>query len=333
MGFPHEEAVRHAARNHAAYSEISQKYRQKAGKILFVPSFRVLMPERIVRAFMIEPVQALIEAAKGEKVPAWKLKALLKSLAFLSIPIGINEYMKARGWKVDKATWKWYKEIEVDGKAKEMVVSMNYIINMPFKWGHRLFGSYSPFAKFPGTRWFMPRAIQGLYQLMKWEIHPLWRAMHDIVINRKAMGGGRIYDPSEPDAWWDAVKYFFGTSFRIWNFIAEDIDLAEPTREKEREYMLEAMNDFERFVFGNKVFGYAYLRQSKDKWIDGLNVQLKLEYGQRKNEIRYLSNKHNWSQEYKKKKKAVLKAWVKRTQEWIDDKKKELDKNKEETEE
>jgi len=218
MGYPHDEAVKVAANSHGAYSALSEKFKKTLSPITFVYSFRVLMPIEIAK-ILTEPLIGIPSAfIKGESIPKYKWNRWVKSwIGAVAVPLLTDMYMKKRGFEKEgkhlgPLAWKWKKTVMLDGKEREIVVGVNNILNMPVKYWNRI-TYYNPIK--PEARW-----QQSMNNLIKWEIHPLWRIFFwDIRENRKSFGSGvNIYNPNDSTSkqLGQTFLYVFGQSFRFW---------------------------------------------------------------------------------------------------------------------
>jgi len=315
LGYPHDEAVKVASRSHGAYSILSEKYKKTLSPILFVYSFRLLMPMEIAK-IVTEPVIGIAEAIfKREKIPKYKAKRWAKSLvAAIAIPVLIDTYMKARGFKKEgvhlgSLAWKWKKDIVVDGKKSEIIVGMNYILNMPIKYIQRL-TYYNPIRP-------QNRIQQATSNLIKWEIHPLSRILFwDLKENRRSFGSGTyVYDSN---AHWikqtgQLASYVFGQSFRFWGGVMDAMSEGNlTTKEKvEQEKIFdENLSNLDRVLFS--VFGYKYTRKNLPDRKAIMRRYLEKEWFKRGSTI-----SRKYEGEIKTKQLRELEKWKVRCLKWI----------------
>lgn len=312
MGYSRAEAVKVASRGHGAYSELSLPFKKTMSLIVFVHSFRVLMPIEMAK-ILTEPIVSMIEAKRMEggykKQPKANYERWAKAIiASILMPIAVDQYLKARGFETDKTAWKWKKEVVVDGKKKEVVVGINYILNMPIKWWHRL-TAYNPIR--PESR-----GIQGITNFLQWEIHPLWRVMFwDIKENRKSFGSGYVYDPN---ANWikqtgQIAKYSFGELFRFYGKLmdaADAGDLTDLEKEEQEKIFDEALTKFDKILLS--VFGYKYTRSNLKERQLIMKKYLDKEVARRK-----FSIIKKYPKKEAEKKIEGLKEWYQRCESWI----------------
>jgi len=311
MGYPIEEAVRIASRGHGAYSELSLPFKRAMSPIVFVHSFRILMPMEMAKV-VSEPIKGVIDAkTKGKKIPPHQKERWVKSIiGSLIMPVAIDLYMKARGFKRDKFAWKWRKEItDKMGRKKEIVVGVNYIINMPIKWWHRL-TAHNP---------VMPtaRPLQGIKNTLQWEVHPMWRILFwDLNKNKRSFGSwGYVYDPNETPMkqTTQIATYLFEQSFRFWGQIIDQAELGTIThkeKEEQEKVMKESLSYLDRILTG--VFGYKYVRANLKERQGIMLKAMKKEHTKRAFLI-----KKKYSGEKQKRMMASLRGWQKRCMKWI----------------
>ena len=310
MGYSTEEAVKIASRAHGAYSELSLKFKKTLSPIVFVHSFRVLMPIEMAK-IVGEPIKGLLDwkaKENGKKPRKSDVERWAKAiLATIVMPVAIDQYLKARGFERDKWGWKWRKKIK---GRKEIVVGVNFILNMPVKWWHRL-TTYNPIDP-------TYRGIQGIRNFIKWEIHPITRIFFwDIAKNQKSFGSGEyVYDPNETNIAKQSaqiIKYVFGQSFRLYGKMMDATDAGNITTKEQMEneqIMKENLSKLDRTLF--LIFGYAYIRKGQLERKRRMNKWLKLEFGKRKNSI---IKKYPKKVTYQKIKK--LRKWNIACRQWI----------------
>lgn len=306
MGYGTKEAVKVASRGHGAYSDLSLKFKKTMSPIVFVHSFRVLMPMEMGKVIG-EPIKEVLQAKAGKrKIPRHRMNRMVKAIVgTIAMPVIIDTYMKARGFEKDKFLWKWKKKVQ----GKEIVVGVNFILNMPLKYWHRL-TYYNPIkAKLP--------VIQGFEQLLKWEIHPAWRLMMDIKDNRRSFGAGQmVYDPDETN-WrkqlWQAGKYFFGQGFRFYGKLMDAADAGNLTTKEmaaNKKIMDAGLSNLDKILLAT--FGYAYVRSDlKDRQ---RIMRKSLEYEKSR---RIWNIKTKYSGKVKRKKLQNLKQWETKCKYWI----------------
>lgn len=319
MGYPTAEAVERAAKGHGAYSMLSPKYKKFMGWVAFVHSFRVLMPIEMGK-ILLEPVMESVKAVKGGKpIPKHRLESMAKAIiGTLIIPAGIELYMKMRGFKRDKLGWKWKKEI-IDpdtGEKREVVVALNYILNMPLKWYHRA-TYYNPIRA-------TPRPLQALYNLVKWEVHPIYRIFDDVVINKRSIGGEteQVYNPTgtEPEKAWQVITYIMQQSFRHIEVVTRAFITGKMIAKEKKiqdRIMDKAFNNIEKLFLGRASplgVGYSYVRENKQEmgrmWLSILNNEFK-------SKVTQLHLKYDPSPERNKMIKEYM-EWRERCIKWIE---------------
>jgi len=238
-------------------------------RIFFVHSFRALMPREMWKTAS-EPIKAVFETIKGKKIPKHKWERYFKALVgTFAIPAMVEIYMRARGFTTEKLGWKWKKEVvdEQTEEKRELIVSVNNILNQPLKWYHR-FNQVDP------TR---PEGhvLQRIYNLLKWEVHPVYRTLLDVYENRPSMSGEQqyVYDSKAPviQQIGQIFGYMMGNLFRHTEYLARGLNRGQLTKkEKEIEdrILKSSLTWYEQIMFGRDSplgFGYAYVRGNKDE--------------------------------------------------------------------
>jgi len=200
-------------------------------------------------------------------------KAILGSVG---IPVMTHYILKNYGWEVDKAGWKYKKRIEghydpdtnewVDDK--EIVVAMNLIHNMPMKWMHR-FNIDDPLAH-------DTKLAPGLGNVLKWEVHPVYRILlDDLIKNKKSFGGGsRIWDigDSEKDSpfpgvsqkHWNIGMYALEQTYQFQSAMAKALGTTPDNEEiKMQKRILEEFRKPTEKIISQAV-GYSYVQMSDE---------------------------------------------------------------------
>jgi len=197
----------------------------------------------------------------------------------------------------------------VRGERSEIVVGINFILNMPLKWWHRL-TAYNPIR--PETR-----VVQGVKNFIQWEVHPLWRVFFwDVLQNRKSFGSGvHVYDPN---AHWikqtaQAAIYMFGQCFRFYGTLMDAAETGNITEKekKEQDKILDAgLTQLDKVLF--TVFGYKYTRSNLEERRSIMKKYLDKEYTSRQYEI-----KRKYEGAKRTKKLTELKKWRQKCKTWI----------------
>lgn len=315
MGYSHDEAIKVASQSHGAYSMLSEKYKKRLSPILFVYSFRFLMPREMYK-ILAEPLSEIPKYVKGgEKIPKEKWNRWVKAwVGAVAIPLAIDTYMKHRGFKKEGAhlgplAWKWKKDVVVDGKKSEVVVGVNDILNMPIKYWQRL-TYYNPIR--PESR-----PTQAVMNLIKWEIHPVYRIFFwDIKENRRSFGSGtEVYDPSANTTTQLAqiAKYVFGQSFRFYGGMMDAMGegkMTEKERAEQEKIFDESLTTLDKVLF--TALGYKYTRQNlKDRQV------IMAKYLQKELASRRFNIERRYEGEEKKRRIEGLKRWAQKCQKWI----------------
>lgn len=317
MGYPHDEAVKVASKSHGGYSLISEKLKKAASTKLFVYTFRIMMPIEMGKT-ITEPLIAAKDAMGGARIPKHKWERMVKAIigtAFL--PFAIDQYMNWRGFKKEgihlgPLAWKWRKEMEVEGKTREIVVGLNYILNMPIKYWQRL-TYYNPISK-------STRGLQIINNISKWEIHPVYRIFFwDIRENRRSFGSGvTVYDAEANTAiqFGQIAKYIFGQSFRFFGGMMDAIgegSMTEKERQDQEKIFDAGLTDLDKLLF--TVLGYKYTRQPIEE-----RRAIMYKYLEKELVSRIFETARKYEGKELEKRKDGLERWARKCEEWIENK-------------
>lgn len=314
MGYSKDEAVKVASAGHGGYSLLSEKYKKFWSKKLFVYSFRFLMPVEMGKV-VTEPIIAMKDTLGGKGVPKHKWERMAKAVIGTAfIPLAIDTYMGWRGFEKEgeylgPLAWKWKKAVMVDGKKREIVVGINDILNMGVKYWNRI-TRYNPIR--PESR-----SQQAFENLLKWELHPLYRIFFwDINDNRRSFGTGvEVYDKSANVViqTGQVAKYIFGQSFRFWGGMMDAIgegSMTDKERAEQEKIFDSALSGLDRFLF--TALGYAYTRQPIEERQAIMGKYLQKELTSRAFEI---ARKYEGKE--LERRKAGLEKWAKKCEDWI----------------
>lgn len=305
--------------------------RKHSPQFFFVHSFRVLMPRQMYYIIK-DPIMEVINMKRrereqeqgktgaGAKYTKARWERMAKSIAFtIGLPVAIDLYMQARDFEREKLGWKWsrkFKAKDRHGRLREYehVVALNYILNMPLKWWHRV-TSRDPLAR--------NQTASGIENLIRWEVHPLWRILlWDVRDNRKSFGSGDyIWDPTlDPSNPKDMAKilaaitkYTYGESFRFYGKVMDAVEsgtMTDKELEDQKRILKEASSTSERVIFN--VFGYDYLRMTIE---ERRSVKLK------QLDKEFMSRGFDIAKKYEgkdlDKAKSRLKSWFTISRDWI----------------
>lgn len=317
LGYPHEEAVKVASHSHAAYSTISHKFKKVMSPLVFVYSFRILMPIEIGKT-LVEPMKAAAEYFfKDKKPPRYKMERWAKALtATVILPILVDTYMQEKGFEPEgkhlgPLAWKYKKIVEVDGEEREIIVGLNYILNLPVKYWNRL--TYdNPIT--PRAHW-----ADSLLRILKWEIHPVGRIFFwDILQNKRSFGTGlHVYEPEANSIIQigQVAKYVFGQGFRFWGGVMDAVgegEMTEKERAEQGKIFDEALSKFDRILFS--VFGYKYTRLPLEERQSIMASYLIKEFKSRAFDIN-----RRYEGDERDKRLANLERWFEKCEKWINE--------------
>ena len=279
---------------HGAYGKMSTRYRDVMSRIFFVHTFRVLMPQEVGKSMYGLPalMGKAIFGKKNITGNEWarNVKAMMSTVA---IPIIVHQLMKANGYEPDEDDvptrlkefigkipiglpfptyqnhWKYKKVVtNPDGQQREIVVGVNHLTNMPWKWLHR-FSQDKPQK--------LDDHVYHLLNVVKWELNPLYRIVADAVTNEASMGDVPPSNPqdSATKRLTDMSRYVFGNMFRMYHPVLIGMGTTAQRREAKRD-LGAALNGWEKALLGYyggyagplgtfnpASFGYVYTRKER----------------------------------------------------------------------
>jgi len=317
MGYPHDDAVKVASQGHGGYSLLSHKYKGFMSKLLFVYSFRWLMPIELYKTLAGDVIKGVYQYARtGVKPPRHEVERWVKAwIGAIAIPVLIDSYMRWRGFEpADKhlgpLAWKYKKTVVVDGQEHEIVVGLNYILNMPVKYWNR-FSAYDPIR--PETRW-----MQSLKNAAKWEIHPLYRIFFwDVSQNRRSFGTGQqVYSTEASPAvqFAQIFSYVVGQCFRFIGGFMDAMGEGEMTdveRKRQKTALNEGFGALDHILF--KTLGYNYMRLPFEERKAIARARLLKEV-----KTRGIVYHRKYEGKALDKRMEELRTWAERMEEWIE---------------
>jgi len=312
MGYSAKRAAYYTSQWHGAYGDISTKARDNLGLIFFVYAFRFLMPRQIFR-LIYDSMKVTLDGlgytggkliGKGDaelpRLPEKPdvLRVIKGIAALIFLILGVDYMFRRKGFTRARNAqfWKWVKTTKgADGVDKTMVVALNLIYNQIPKQIYRAL-YYDPTKP-------LPRGLQGIQSVAKWELHPLYRIIFwDIATNRKSIGAGQVYNPNAIGAnkLMQISKYFITESLRLFKVLEEEPDVTEAYKleEKDKQSLWDAtLKLHEQLIID--AFGYRYITRNQEESYSYSIWKVKREYQKRQ---RYARTKEEQVQ---------LQEWVK----------------------
>jgi len=310
QGWGEREAAEQVARIHGAYSKFSGTGYKAIGKrILFVHSFRLLMPLQTIRAYTT-PVKLALDALTGKDVPMYKVRTATKALiGTIAIPSIIDAMLQGWGWTPTEEeesnpilsklrtkipgtnariiwalpNWKYKKDFVNDkGKTRTVVLGINNIANMGTKW---LIRATPPPEKLDNTS-------AAMLNLVKWEVNPFFRVVADLWANDASFGEPPPRGADGKD-WVAGVSYAYRNIFRLAGAIYNKVQRAEgkqrPYEKQQEDELKQSLSYVEQIIAGTKpgegIFGYAYTRSEKHKRVKYMATALQREVSAMKHTI------------------------------------------------
>ena len=306
QGMTPEAAAVEAGNIHGAYSKIAgTPYKRIASRVLFVQSFRLLMPLRTLKAYA-DPVRLAGEAITGKPVSrARAIRAAKALVGTVALPTIIHNMLLHWGWEpteeeeklfFSKApfriklgdytivtalpNWKYKKEFVNDkGEKREVVIGINNIVNMMSKWITRL----SPKPQ------ELDQASASILSLIKWEVNPVFRVVSDLWDNEASFGEAPPRGSDGTD-WVSGAGYAFRNIFRLYGSIYDRGKHATGDlgayKKQQFEEMNQALSLTEKIIAGDGkgggTFGYGYTRGQTKKRVKWMARELRAQVGQAK---------------------------------------------------
>ncbi|HEC60737.1 hypothetical protein LCGC14_0461020 [marine sediment metagenome] len=268
------EAAQITARLHGDYASIPPATRKIINKILFTPSFRIAMIS--AQAEMVKNAAGLLfkakkEAQDGGKLPPGDLfeepidgsipegpgrskrykRAMAKALIGLLGGMLLREiFMHKLGYKTDKFGLRYVKTVTSEGEEKELVQYMSSPDNVLLRYWHRF-----------RTLANEPDKLKGMIDRAKWDFHPFWQLIYEVLANRDP-AGEPIYRPgleSSAKIGTEILEYSIKRILRILELVSEETP-------GKRKLAIEAMyRDMGKLGHFFRWFTLPYLRNTEEK--------------------------------------------------------------------
>ncbi len=274
LGMTPMEAAQFTAKIHADYASIPPATRKIINKVLFTPSFRISMLS--AQTEMVKHAAGLLfkgkkEAQGGGKLPPGDLfeepidgsmpegpgrskrykRAMAKALVGLLGGMFLREiFMHKLGYKTDKFGLRYVKTVTVDDEEKELVQYMSSPDNVLTRYWHRF-----------RTLANEPNKVIGFIDRAKWDFHPFWQLIYEVLANRDP-AGTPIYRPgleSSAKIGTEILEYSIKRIFRILELVSEETP-------GKRKLAIEAMyRDMGKMAHFFRWFTLPYLRNTAEK--------------------------------------------------------------------
>lgn len=188
LGLTPAEAARLSAQFFGDYASVPPKTRRKLNKILFTPTYKIVMGKLYGKM-----IKGVITGAKDLWRHDKTTRAYAKGLfAMLGVSIAADAVMRLAGFDRDEWGRRYTKEIDTEAGPKELVVTWGTPANMFTKYVARAFESAKK--SDVGSTW-----IASFFNKNKFELHPVYQLALKLADN-KNNDGDQIYSPF--DATW-----------------------------------------------------------------------------------------------------------------------------------
>jgi len=253
QGMSDREAGQLAALYHSDYASVPPRTRKALNKGLFTPTFKITMSKLYLNMLKGSAKVVAKYPAKliGKEIPVSKQEKNLTRGALIALGImqGISLYFKSQGYEEEEKFRKYVKTIETDEGMKENVITLANPFNIPWRYYYRVKGALKPQTT---------NVAEKMLQVVKWDLHPIWRVGADVVDNYN-WGIYNPFDDSKKIAL-DIGVYVTGETVKVTKGILESA--------KEGEIKADAFKAMQK-DFGKleaiilKPFIFNYLRETK----------------------------------------------------------------------
>jgi len=244
-GMSDREAGQLAALFHSDYASVPPKTRKTLNKVLFTPTFKITMSKLYLNMF-----KGIGHLATNKKINTED--RILARGAWLALAgmMGISLYFKSQGYEEVEKFRKYVKEVETDEGLKENVITLANPFNIPWRYYYRIKGAFKPQTT---------NVAQKLLQIVKWDLHPVWRIASDVVDNYNY----QVYNPfdSKEKIALDIALYTTGKIVKITEGLLESAKEGEIKADAFKALQKD-LGQLEAIVL--KPFIFNYIRETKN---------------------------------------------------------------------
>ena len=176
-GLSDREAGQLAALFHSDYASVPPKTRKQLNKLFFTPTFKITMGKLYLNMF-----KGIGNLARNKKVNTTDKILARGAWLALAAMMGVSLYFKSQGYEEVEKFRKYVKTVETDEGLKENVITLSHPFNIPWRYYYRIKGAFKPQTT---------NVAQKMLQVVKWDLHPIWRIASDVVENYN----GQVYNP------------------------------------------------------------------------------------------------------------------------------------------
>lgn len=246
-GMTDREAGQMAALFHSDYASVPPATRKMLNKVFFTPTFKITMG-KLYTNMLKGGVNVLKKGTKATTEDKLLARGALLALAGMT---GISMFFASQGYEEVEKFRKYSKKVETDEGIKENVITLANPFNIPWRYYYRVKGAFKPQTT---------NVAEKMLQVVKWDLHPIWRVGADIVDNYN----WNVYNPFDKDEKIasDVGLYAAGEFVKITKSLLESA--------KEGEIKADAFKAMQK-DFGKieaivlKPFVFNYLREVEEK--------------------------------------------------------------------
>ncbi len=246
-GMTDREAGQLAALFHSDYASVPPATRKMLNKVFFTPTFKLTMG-KLYTNMLKGGVNVL---KKGTKATTEDKLLARGSLLALAGMMGIGAYFTSQGYEEVERFRKYVKRIETDEGIKENVITLSNPFNIPWRYYYRVKGAFKPQTT---------NVAEKMLQIVKWDLHPIWRVGADVVDNYN----WNIYNPFDDSKTIakDIALYTTGEFVKITKGILESAKAGE-IKADALKALQKDFGKFEGIIL--RPFVFNYLREVKEK--------------------------------------------------------------------
>ncbi|MBA7546161.1 hypothetical protein ES705_38544 [subsurface metagenome] len=246
QGMSDREAGQLSALFHSDYASVPPRTRKMLNKIFFTPTFKITMSKLYLN--MLKGGAKVLTKGKGATLEE---KILTRGAVLATAGMmGISAYFASQGYEEVEKFRKYVKTVETDEGLKENVITLANPFNIPWRYYYRVKGAFKPQTT---------NVAEKMLQIVKWDLHPIWRVASDVVDNYNC----NVYNPFDDSKKiaLDVGIYVTGETVKITKGLLETA--------KEGEIKADAFKAMQK-DFGKleavilKPFIFNYLREPKE---------------------------------------------------------------------
>lgn len=179
QGLSPRDAGQVAALFHGDYAAVSPKLRKKLNLLFFTPTFKLAMG-RLYGDMLTSAVKAPFvkksQSAYQNKITNIKAMGLINTAGIL---FGTNMLMNSLGYETQQFGRKYFMKVDTDEGEKELTTVFSNPTNIALKFFYRGAEALDP---------LNTNSLEAFYNLVQWEVHPVWRTALQIRDNKSFVG-------------------------------------------------------------------------------------------------------------------------------------------------